>query len=528
MVPSTMRLARSHSMVKRGAQALGVRPTTQPLTAASPALGGSFPSESRRSSSVVAPVTTAAVGRPQQQGGVRGYGAMGPRGVSVATSALGKGVDRLLKLQPVRRASSAGAGAGETLVAGKKTKFVRTADGQSEDAHALRRSNAKRRRTATTARVFQEEGLYLGTEPLVNANVGEDLLRQLSGEGGKSGKGAHPVLELLRHRFRTKRKDDGFKLGLVVEGGGMRGVTSAGMLVELHNLGMDGLFDSVYGSSAGAINLTYFLSKDPTGADIYTNHIANSDFISLSRLLGGGKSGKKPVLDVGYLLDHVMEDVLPLEWDKVVNAETPLKVAASSLDNGGSPVLLENFRDKHDLKECLRASANVPGIAGEPVHHRGHRLVDAMVYEPVPVWSAIDDGCTHILTLSTKPRHEGRNVAKRLQTSLIKRFFMSPKYLDRKLYREAEASDRGTRLTERMLCVEDLEESRKLFGGANVYTLFPESQPIGSLCKKKEKIQKARNYGHQAIQDLFLQIISNNNNNAEEEDRAKVLERSPM
>ena len=29
MVPSTMRLARSHSMVKRGAQALGVRPTTQ-------------------------------------------------------------------------------------------------------------------------------------------------------------------------------------------------------------------------------------------------------------------------------------------------------------------------------------------------------------------------------------------------------------------------------------------------------------------------------------------------------------------
>ncbi len=469
----------------------------------------------------------AAVGRPPQQRDPRGFGsAMAQRSsVAVAASVLGKGVDRLLKLQPMTRSTS-------DLAAGKKTKFVRTpacgsddkahADGASASASTGARRTLKRKRTATTARVLQEEGLYLGTEPLVNANelrTPEDLARQLKRATTEEVGGLHPVVQLLRQRFQSKRKDDGFKLGLVVEGGGMRGVTSAGMLVELHHLGMDGLFDCVYGSSAGAINLTYFLSRDPAGADIYTNHIANSDFISLSRLLGA-KSGK-PVLDVGYLLDHVMEEVLPLEWDKVVNAETPLKVAASSLDNGGSPVLLENFRDKHDLKECLRASANVPGIAGDPVHHRGHRLVDAMVYEPVPVWSAIDDGCTHILTLSTKPRHEGRNVAKRLQTSLIKRFFMSPKYLDRSIYREVEASDRGTRRTERLLWEEDLEESRRQFGGANVYTLFPQSQPIGSLCKKKEKIQEARNYGHQAIQDLFLDIISTNSDDQEKQEESE-------
>ena len=48
-------------------------------------------------------------------------------------------------------------------------------------------------------------------------------------------------------------------------------------------------FDAVYGSSAGAINATYFLSGQRDGVNIYTTEIANERFIDLRRLLHRGK-----------------------------------------------------------------------------------------------------------------------------------------------------------------------------------------------------------------------------------------------
>lgn len=42
-------------------------------------------------------------------------------------------------------------------------------------------------------------------------------------------------------------------------------------------------------------------------------------------------------------------------------------------------------------------------MAGGPVEHRGLRLVDAAVFEPVPFRAAIADGCTHVFALCTRP-----------------------------------------------------------------------------------------------------------------------------
>jgi hypothetical protein len=44
-------------------------------------------------------------------------------------------------------------------------------------------------------------------------------------------------------------------------------------------------------------------------------------------------------------------------------------VVASCLDTLG-PVVLQDFTDKEDLALCLKASANIPVIAGPPMRHR--------------------------------------------------------------------------------------------------------------------------------------------------------------
>ena len=86
--------------------------------------------------------------------------------------------------------------------------------------------------------------------------------------------GSPGVLRALAERGLARRRgdasDDGRRIGLVVEGGAMRGVVSGGALVGLADLGLTDAFDVAYGASAGAINLAYFVcGAGERGAQIY-------------------------------------------------------------------------------------------------------------------------------------------------------------------------------------------------------------------------------------------------------------------
>src|SRR5437762_13550 len=90
----------------------------------------------------------------------------------------------------------------------------------------------------------------------------------------------HPVIELILDRARSRsqplKRVDGFKLGLAIEGGSMRGVVSAGMVTALEYLQLLNVFDSVYGSSAGAFNGAFFVANQAAyGTTIYYENINN-------------------------------------------------------------------------------------------------------------------------------------------------------------------------------------------------------------------------------------------------------------
>jgi len=77
----------------------------------------------------------------------------------------------------------------------------------------------------------------------------------------------HPVIEALLERWRNdslpgKRADgDVHKIALSIEGGGMRGCVAAGAAAAIHFLGLNNAIDVVYGSSAGSMVATYFISR---------------------------------------------------------------------------------------------------------------------------------------------------------------------------------------------------------------------------------------------------------------------------
>jgi Patatin-like phospholipase len=75
----------------------------------------------------------------------------------------------------------------------------------------------------------------------------------------------HEVLRALASRAQAgsqpRARDDGLRIALAIEGGGMRGIISAGRALALHELGLVPAFDAVYGASAGAITGAWLLSR---------------------------------------------------------------------------------------------------------------------------------------------------------------------------------------------------------------------------------------------------------------------------
>ncbi|MFI6729657.1 patatin-like phospholipase family protein [Streptomyces sp. R-74717] len=224
-----------------------------------------------------------------------------------------------------------------------------------------------------------------------------------SGSGAEYWDPAHPVLEILRARRASGslpgRRDDGARVALAVEGGGMRGVISAAMLSQLEDYGYQNAFDVVYGCSSGGINGAYFLAGQTWyPLSIYYDDLATKQFVDFSRVLR-----RRPILDLSYSFDRVMERVKPLDYEAVIRSPIPLAVPVTDVD-ALRTVVLRDFTSRQDLKAALRASAWLPiALPGTVPTPDGRRAVDGGVLTALPFRLAIDDGCTHILSLSTRP-----------------------------------------------------------------------------------------------------------------------------
>jgi len=351
----------------------------------------------------------------------------------------------------------------------------RTSNARTESSHranaalrAVSRSISCPRTVGARVRANGGDAGVKNVFPLPLSMAHDDAFARRVAELKTTANETEDVFEALHRRRKEGSKPnaraDGLKIGLVVEGGGMRGVISAGACGALLESGYAECFDAAYGSSAGAMNLTYYLANQPEGIRAYEEDLCDGAFLDLSRHVSrrmtvireahidlvrplvrlgqrsrevfpwtqrartietatmedvgtlaetmvetededDAKYGVEPAMNVHYLVDRVMggDTGRPLRWDDVISSPVPLKVVATSLDTL-TTVILDDFKDVNDLKKCLLASARVPALAGSaPVTHRGHRLVDAAVLEPVPVHAAVMDDCTHVLVLLTAP-----------------------------------------------------------------------------------------------------------------------------
>ena len=210
----------------------------------------------------------------------------------------------------------------------------------------------------------------------------------------------HPALALIAGRLaaggRPGAHGDGHRLALAIEGGGMRGTITAGMALGVHELGLTPVFDDVYGSSAGAITGAWLCSANPPGLRIWYDTALTRALIRRANLLRPGR----PVLDVETLIEQVYPGVM--DFGSVLASPVPLHVLATDAATGEAVDLHPYLNTAANLRRALRASCALPLLAGPPVELQGRRYLDSGLSESIPYKTAMAQGTTHVLVLSSR------------------------------------------------------------------------------------------------------------------------------
>lgn len=185
------------------------------------------------------------------------------------------------------------------------------------------------------------------------------------------------------------------RTGFVLEGGGMRGIYTAGVLDELMDWGLAP--DGILGVSAGAIHGASFVSGQQGRNIRYTKkYCRNWRFMSLrSMLLTGDLVGRVfSYEELPYRLD-------PFDFD--VFFRSPVRFYALATDvETGEAVCLEGKPDAHALLEALRASSSMP-LVSTIVEWEGRRYLDGGTANSIPLKRFEDMGYTRCLVVRTQP-----------------------------------------------------------------------------------------------------------------------------
>ena len=204
---------------------------------------------------------------------------------------------------------------------------------------------------------------------------------------------AEEIWQALRRKAAGER--DVPPIGLVVQGGGMRGVYSLAVLAAFEEMGWTRCFDHVAGASAGAMNGAHFITGQAHyGVETYIDYLSNRKFIDFFRL--------RKLVDVDYLIDDVARQVRPLNLSALLEATTELHIALADAEDASVHYVTNRSQDV-DLWEAFRATAALPILYNRFVKVSDRLYLDGSLSDGLPLPRLLSLGCRYIVVVLTKP-----------------------------------------------------------------------------------------------------------------------------
>lgn len=206
----------------------------------------------------------------------------------------------------------------------------------------------------------------------------------------------------------------GEKIGLVLEGGGFRGLFTEGVLEQMLDNGIH--LPYVIGVSMGSIEGSCYISKQKRrNYDIAMTYLDDERYVSMKNMVTKGG-----VFGMDFMFNELAYDLVPFDFETFHNSDQELVVGAMSCHSGLTDYFYKSKLTEKDLLKVLEASCSLPFIQ-RMVPFKGLNYLDGGVSDSIPYRKAFEDGCDKVVVILTRDEHYVRGPFK--QKSLSKIFY---------------------------------------------------------------------------------------------------------
>ena len=279
-----------------------------------------------------------------------------------------------------------------------------------------------------------------------------------------------------------------YQAGLVLEGGGMKGIYTAGVLDFFLEKGLE--FSSVYGVSAGACHMCSYLSKQKGRAlDISIDYLDSKKYCSIESLLMTGD-----LFNVNTCYHLIPDYLYPYDHEAFERYQGKAYSVVTNIATGRPEYLRLRDLRKDIIK--VQASASLP-LVSRNVKIDGKYYLDGGISDSIPLQKSIMDGNRKNIVVMTKETGYIREAASGAQLALIKaRYLKYPKVYEL-------MADRHFRYNDTLKYI----ESRQADGQA--FVIRPrEKSKVGRIEKDKEKLLALYKEGYWDAADCYEDLLA--------------------
>lgn len=201
------------------------------------------------------------------------------------------------------------------------------------------------------------------------------------------------------------------KIGLVLEGGAMRGLYTAGVLDVF--LDKDIKVTDILGVSAGAVfGVNYKSNQRGRTLRYNLKYLNDKRYMSINSLI---KTGNLVNKEFAY---YTLPKELDIFDEKAYEDNNINFYAVITNMETGKPEYVE-IDNAEEKIEVLRASSSMPFLS-KPVLINNNSYLDGGISDSIPVLKAIEMGCDKVIVVLTRPIEYRK---KKRNSSLIKMFY---------------------------------------------------------------------------------------------------------
>lgn len=234
--------------------------------------------------------------------------------------------------------------------------------------------------------------------------------------------------------------------GLILEGGGMRGVYTAGVLDAF--LENDIKFEKIYGVSAGSCYACSYMSGQYGRAfRVAVDYLDDPDYCGTRTFLRTGN-----IFGVDMLYSRIPNVLDPFDFEAYKKYPGTLYAVITDVDTG-EPVYVK-VKDLNKQMWAIRASSSLPLVSKSLVVN-GHTYLDGGVADSIPIRKSLADGNTKNVVILT--REEGYQKEPNRAIRLLKMRYPKSKAFVKKM------ANRHIRYNDTLAFLEKEEEEGRVF-----------------------------------------------------------------